>query len=126
MAKVYLDTNKVIDIAFRKPEIKEMLSGHEVYISPLSLHILCYVEKIKIPNDKITQFENGFFIVDLTNKILKASLSSPTPDLEDNIQLHSAAEAECHYFLTRDKSLLKLAFFGKTRIVETLPSRGTI
>lgn len=37
-------------------------------------------------------------------------------------QLHSAAEAECDYFLTSDKKLLAMKFFGKTRIVSTLGS----
>lgn len=37
-------------------------------------------------------------------------------NLEDNIQLHSAAEAECDFFLTSDDKLLKIKFFGKTEI----------
>lgn len=44
------------------------------------------------------------------------ALEGPTVDFEDNTQLHSAAEAECDYFLTNDEKLLKMKFFGKTRL----------
>lgn len=37
---------------------------------------------------------NEFAPIDLTELILENSLNGPTSDLEDNIQLHSAAEAE--------------------------------
>lgn len=47
-------------------------------------------------------------------------LSGPTVDFEDNVQLHSAAEAECEIFLTEDKKLLKLGFFGKTHVVSQI------
>ena len=48
------------------------------------------------------------------------SLDGPTKDLEDNIQLHSAAKTEADFFLTNDKKLLKMKFFGKMRIVTTI------
>lgn len=58
-----------------------------------------------------------FNFIGLEKKVLKNSLEGPTLDLEDNIHLHSAAEAECDYFLTLDKKLLSMKFFGKTRII---------
>lgn len=58
-----------------------------------------------------------FSIVDLSRSILDKALQGPTADLEDNIQLHSAAEADCDLFLTNDERLLKITFFGKTKIV---------
>ena len=120
MAKVFLDTNLVIDIAYRKPEVRQALDKQEVYISPLSIHVLCYANKIKIPDKELDEFVKEYLVVDLTKKILEKSLSGPTNDLEDNIQLHSAAEAECDYFLTNDKNLLKMKFFGKTWIKDKL------
>lgn len=120
MAKVFLDTNFVLDIAFRKKEVFLMLNDNSVAISPLSLHILCYVNKIKIPNDKLQMFLEEYEIVNLTKNLIKKCIIGPTNDLEDNIQLHSASESECDIFLTNDKKLLKMKFFGKMRIVSII------
>lgn len=73
-----------------------------------------------MPNLILTNQLEEFQIFDLTSTILNLATQGPTTDLEDNIQLHSAAEAECDYFLTSDASLLKMKFFGKTRIVPNL------
>ena len=61
-----------------------------------------------------------FETVKLNWNILEKALGGPTPDLEDNIQLHSCAEADCDYFLTNDKNILKMKFFGKARILSSL------
>lgn len=121
MAKVFLDTNYFIDAIHREPEqdILALLEDYVVYISPLSFHIYCYIYKIKVPDKKVTAQKEKFQIVELSEDILDRSLRGPTPDLEDNIQLHSCAEAECDYFLTQDKKLLNLKFFGKTRIAQS-------
>lgn len=118
MAKVYLDTNFLLDITERDKTKREQLNGHRVFTSPLSYHILFYTYKYKVPKKEITKYVEAFYIVNLTEKILNRSLEGPTADLEDNIQLCSAAEAECNYFLTNDKRLLKMKFFGKTKIVD--------
>ncbi len=120
MANIYLDTNKVLDVAFRNQAIRDSLDGQNVFISPLSIHILCYTEKRIVPDELVMALVQEHLIVDLTTDILEKALGGPTSDLEDNIQLHSAAEAECDYFLTNDKKLLAMKFFGKTRIADTL------
>ncbi len=119
MAKVFLDTNLFIDAVHRKPKnlILEKLVSHFVLISPLSVHIYCYTYKIKIPNEILGGQLKKFSLVDISGEIIQKSLEGPTADLEDNIQLHSSAEAECNYFLTNDKNLLKMKFFGKTQVV---------
>ena len=119
---VFLDTNYFIDTIHRRPERKilDSLLNHVVYISPLSFHIYCYLFKIKLPNNKVAKQRKKFRIVDLTKAVLNSALEGPTQDLEDNIQLHSAAEAECDYFLTNDRGLLKMKFFGKTKIIEAI------
>lgn len=123
MAKVFLDANYFIGLANRIPETEvDILDGHEVYISAISCHILCYVNKVKLPDKKIQSFAEDFLIVNLTDSIVQKAFTGPTPDLEDNIQLHSAAEAECDYFLTADKKLLEMKFFGKARIVQKIPT----
>jgi len=121
MSKVFLDTNLFIDLIYRRETDEfEYLNDHELFISPLSYHIFFYTQRLKVPNAKVNKGLSRFNFVDLGKKVLKNSLEGPTIDLEDNIQLHSAAEAECDYFLTLDKKLLSMKFFGKTRIISNL------
>jgi hypothetical protein len=94
----------------------DFLPGHIVYVSTLSVHIFCYIYKVKFPNPVLKQQIFKFHLIDLSKKILENALAGPTPDLEDNIQLHSAAAADCDIFLTSDENLLKMKFFGKAKI----------
>lgn len=121
MAKVFLDTNYFIGLVNKSPRIEPSVLDDQIgYISTLSCHILCYVNKIKLPNEKIRSFVEDFLIVSLTDSLVEKAFGGPTTDMEDNIQLHSAAEAECDWFLTNDKKLLAMKFFGKTKIANTL------
>lgn len=124
MAKIFLDTNIFIDAIHRAPEkrILDDLEGHVIYTSPLSFHIYCYAFKIEIPNQKIIGQKEKFHIVDFFDDILNKSLEGPTIDLEDNIQLQSATETQCDIFLTNDKKLLKLKYFGKMKILSQIQS----
>lgn len=123
MAKVFLDTNIYIDAVHRRVEVNREFLDHKIFYSPLSTHILYYASKLKVPHHATHATEEEFEIVDFTSSVLKNALTGPTPDLENNIQLHSAAEAECDYFLTSDKKLLAMKFFGKTRVVSTLSEK---
>lgn len=121
MAKIFLDTNYFIGLANRAPEVNaEALDEQIGYVSILSCHILFYVNKISVPDAKMNSFINDFNLIGLNQGILDKALEGPTTDLEDNIQLHSAAEAECDIFLTSDQKLLRLKFFGKTVIQSSL------
>ena len=120
MARVFLDTNIYIDIIIRNKAKLEPLRDHLLYISPISTPILYYLYKLNVPDKEINQIQKLFGIVPLTKFILDKGLEGPTSDLEDNIQLHSAAEAECDYFLTNDEKLLDMKFFGKTKIASSL------
>ena len=120
MARVFLDTNLYIDVIKRAKEKWEHLRRDLLFISPLSTHILFYTSKLKVPDQEIDKLQEQFGIVPLTKEILEVALQGPTDDLEDNIQLHSAAEADCGLFLTEDKRLLNLRFFGKTKIANNL------
>ena len=123
MAKVFLDANYFIGLAHKTPDtVVSILDGQVAYISALSSHILCYVNKVKLPNKKIQAFVEDFLIVNLTDSIVQKAFDGPTIDMEDNIQLHSAVEADCDYFLTSDKKLLAMKFFGKAKIANTLPT----
>jgi len=86
----------------------------------LPIHILCYVCKYKLPKKILTQIAspNNLSRTD-TNLVLLAS-QDPTPDFEDNLQLHSAAHANCDIFLINDTALLKMTFFGKMRLSQNL------
>lgn len=97
MAKVFLDTNWYFDLAKRNKE----------------------KSKLNVPDEETNRANKQFSLVPLSKEILDKALDGPTRDLEDNIQLHSAAEADCNLFLTNDKNLLKMRFFGKTEILST-------
>ena len=121
MAKVFLDTNYFIDLIEGRRNIKvESFKGHSLYISSLSIPIYCYVYKIKIPDEKLNMLFKFFNVIELDEEILKKSLQGPTNDLEDNIQLHSAVKRDCEIFLTSDKKLLSLKYFGKMQIENNL------
>lgn len=125
MAKVFLDTNYFIDAIHRRPErqILDVLENHIIYISTLSFHIYCYAFKIKIPNYRITAQKEKFHAVEFSEDILEKSLIGPTSDFEDNVQLHSAVNADSDIFMTSDKKLLALKFFGKTQIASSLSTQ---
>ncbi|OGK15042.1 hypothetical protein A2690_02940 [Candidatus Roizmanbacteria bacterium RIFCSPHIGHO2_01_FULL_39_12b] len=75
------------------------------------------MHKIKIPNKKLSSFIDDFTLIDLDKNIINKFLKGPTNDLKDNIHLHSAAEEDCDIFLTFDKKLLAMRFFGKAQIM---------
>lgn len=114
MAKIFLDTNIFIDL-IEKPrdETIDAFANHELFISPLSIHVLLYVSKQKIPYNTVSRLFALFSIVSLDAAICDKAILGPTIDFEDNVQLHSAAEAVCDIFLTRDKELLQMKYFGK-------------
>ncbi|OGD88426.1 hypothetical protein A3F45_02125 [Candidatus Curtissbacteria bacterium RIFCSPHIGHO2_12_FULL_41_17] len=117
---MFLDTNLYFDITKRAKEKLESLRGNLLFISPLSTHILFYTYKSKVPDPEVNELQEQLGIVPLTKHVLDKALEGPTDDLEDNIQLHSAAEAECDIFLTEDQGLLDMKFFGKTKISQEL------
>ena len=122
MAKVFLDANYFIDLVEeRKQEVSlNKFREQQLFISSLSIHILTYIYKYKIPDKGLNVALKKFNIIDLDKQVVDKSLLGPTSDFEDNIQLHSAAEAECDLFLTEDKKLLDLKFFGKTKIANSM------
>jgi predicted nucleic acid-binding protein len=121
MKKIFLDANFFIDLIEGRSEIDiYQFKNQALFISPLTVHIYFYVYKIKIANQKFLSFLDFFNIVDLNEEILRNALEGPTNDLEDNIQLHSASFSDCDLFLSSDKKLLKLKFFGKVKIQNKL------
>ena len=121
MAKVYLDANRFIDIVEkRKSQTIDFFQGHLIYVSPLAFHFYFYVHKRRVPHPEVNLYIAKMRLVNFTAYILKSALTGPTSDLEDNIQLHSAIDAECDVFLTSDKKPLKMSYFGKVAIKETL------
>ena len=126
MAKVFLDTNYFIDSIHRRPEIEilDSLENYTIYASALSFHIYCYIFKIKIPDSRIIAQADKFQIVEFSESILDKSFVGPTSDFEDNVQLHSAVLADCDIFLTSDKKLLALKFFGRMQIVDKIENQA--
>lgn len=123
MAKVFLDANVFIDLVEkRKPLDRKQLYIHYLYLSPLSIHILAYLYKYKVPDERLASIDRFFRLVPLDLELTIKALGGPTSDFEDNVHLHSAAEAECDFFLTGDERLLDLKFFGKMQILPDLIS----
>lgn len=118
MARIFLDSNFVIEtIGLRHSEaVSESLKGHLAFVSPLTIHIVCYVFKRKIPDQVISDLVNQVHLTDFSQSLANLSLIGPTEDFEDNVQLHSASISAADYFLTHDQELLKMKFFGKTQI----------
>lgn len=121
MAKVFLDTNVVIDfVERRKKDTRSALKSYLLYASVLSIHILIYATKNRLPYAEGSNINRYFTLVDFDKSVMLAALNGPTKDFEDNVQLHSAIEADCNIFLTSDKDLLKMKFFGNMRIQPTI------
>lgn len=99
---------------------KDKLVKNKVYLSPLSVHIYIYLYKKKMPDQNLLKIQELINFVPIDESITNKSMAGPTSDFEDNLQLHSAASFECDYFLTNDKHLLSLRFFGKTQIADSL------
>ncbi len=122
MANIFLDTNAVIDLIDNRREIdQEQLARHEVYISTLSVHIICYVLGLKMPQEGLKEALSPFRFVDFSENLMSKAILGPTEDFEDNLQLHSATEAECQFFITQDQRLLKMAYFGQAKIIDSIP-----
>lgn len=121
MARLFLDTNTFIDIIEKRASISiESFKHYTLFISPLSVHILTYLYKYKVPDSKLDNLEKYYNIVAFDLSVVLDSITGPTSDFEDNVQLHSAAEVDADFFFTRDKRLLALKFFGKTEIVNRI------
>lgn len=121
MAKIFLDANIYIDVIKKRTDRElQDFQGHEVFISPLSVHILTYTFKYKIPDHELNVNEKLFNTVPFDSIILHNALAGPTSDFEDNVQLHSAAFVDCDVFLTEDKKILDMKFFGKVKIQSSL------
>lgn len=120
MAKVFFDTNFFIDFIEQRQQFDlQQLEAHLLLVSPLSIHILSYLYKYRMPEKKLENIHKIFTIIPLDQLIAVNSLNGPTSDFEDNVQLHSAAQVEADVFLTNDDKLLKLKFFGKVEIKES-------
>ncbi len=119
MANIFLDANYFIRCSGISDEERlHVIAGHTAFVSILTVHIYYYIRKVHVPDIASLQFFKNFTFVDVTTDHLERSLLGPTNDLEDNIQLHTASSKECDFFLTRDKALLKMKYFGKMKIAE--------
>lgn len=121
MAKIFLDTNVFIDLVEKRKSIdRKKLLPHVLFISPLSIHILAYLYKYRMPDERLADVDKFFKLIPLNPNLTVKAIKGPTPDFEDNVQLNSVAEADCDIFLTGDTKLLKMKFFGKTEIRSSL------
>ena len=108
----YLDANVVFDLALNRSDVVLDFENNYYFISPLTVHILTYTNKISMHDVELISILNNFTLVEFSSKITNLSLSGPTSDFEDNVQLNSALEAGCEYFITNDKKLLDMKSYG--------------
>ena len=121
MANIYLDVNILVDIVGKREfGVEKTIGKNNIVTSALSVHILTYVRKTKIPDNTVKKLVLGIEIVDFDKEIVRLALIGPTDDFEDNVQLYSAVEGGCDYFVTMDKKLLKMKYFGKMRICDKI------
>jgi predicted nucleic acid-binding protein len=114
MENIFVDVNVFIDIfGAREYGFAEMVDKKTLTVSALSFHVLMYILRLKVPNDEMEMYRENLLIVDLSKEIVKRAMVGPTDDFEDNVQLHSAVAGDCDFFLTLDKKLLKMKYFGK-------------
>ncbi len=125
MASIWIDANYFIDFAELRSDVRIAdFDGHILWLSPLSVHILCYAYKYPMPDSAPIGLLEGFHLQPFDENVLHQSMLGPTTDLDDNIQLHSAIRAEADYFLTNDRKLLKLGYFGEMEIVSSVKEVG--
>ncbi|OIP87733.1 hypothetical protein CO009_00195 [Candidatus Shapirobacteria bacterium CG_4_8_14_3_um_filter_35_11] len=121
MASIFLDVNELISlIKDERNDIWGGLQKQRLVVSVLSWHIVCYLLKWKVPHDKLSDLYDSLVSVEMKRSVVKRAMEGPTDDFEDNVQLHCAVEAECDYFLTLDKKLLSMKYFGKMVICDRL------
>ncbi|MBI4130561.1 hypothetical protein HY468_04545 [Candidatus Roizmanbacteria bacterium] len=121
MDRLFLDTNYFIDIAEQRNQASlDDFDNFSLTISPLSVHVLCYSYHVRMPDKKVENLVNEFILVPFDSALAFKALSGPTKDFEDNVQLHSAITADCDFFLTTDKQLLTMGYFGAMRICSHL------
>ena len=120
MANIFLDTNFFVDLFESDKSTISNLSENQVFVSPLSYHICAYIKKMPVPNTPLINSLATISTVSLSETVLSRALLGPTKDLEDNLQLQSAVESNSSIFLTHDKELLRLGYFGKVKISDHL------
>jgi predicted nucleic acid-binding protein len=123
MAKFFIDTNffmRTYEGLYREP--MAALANQHRFISALTLHITCYVHKIKIPDQNLSTHSEHFTVLPINTSTADSSLTGPTSDFEDNIQLNTCLENMIPTFVTLDKELLKLSHYKNVSIIspETL------
>lgn len=121
MAAIFLDVNSLIELLkLRPPSAHFNPKDHHFFASPLSFHIIAYTFKLKMSDSSLRKLANQIELIPITASITSKAMTGPTNDLDDNIQLHSASIANCDQFLTNDKNLLKLGYFGQTQIIKAI------
>ena len=121
MVKIFLDANVFYDL-MEKRNKWDFGSLHEdiLLVSVESVSIWLYIAKHKMPRESYVELFNQFNFLSFTDSIARKAFLGPTNDYEDNIQLHTAVESDADVFVTKDKNLLKMAIYGKVRIVDHL------
>ena len=70
MANIFIDSNFLFDLTERDIQKRNQIAGNQVFVSPLSYHILFYTYKYVVPAILLLENKKEFTIVNLTDGIL--------------------------------------------------------
>lgn len=119
--KLFLDANVFIDIIDGRTDWDiSLFDKKSVCVSVLSLHIACYTLRYAMPFLQLHDLVEDLEFVSLSQEDAFKALKGPTADYEDNLQLHTAIAAGADRFITRDKKLLDLGYFGALEITDQI------
>lgn len=115
--RIFLDANTFLDVVeMRDEKLAGLLANQNLFIAEYSLQVLTYIYKYKVPNENLNLITSRFNLAFSDSEIVNRALLGPTDDYEDNIQLHLAVSSDCDLFLTKDKTLLKMGYFGRMKV----------
>lgn len=119
MAKLFLDTNIVLDILIKREphylESRQLIDlaieddRIKILIAECSLANIIYLTQKEIKTglrgiDRIIAFLESYSVLSVLNDTYIRALESPFKDKEDALQYHVALQHQCDYFITRDES----------------------
>ena len=117
--KVFLDANILLDLLLKREgyEISKQLLETIInglvkgYTSVSVLHILAYwLQKaygVATAKKLLLSLSEEINFIDCSHSSALAALSSDIADIEDAIQYQTAVQHKVHFFITRDKSLMR-------------------
>lgn len=111
--KIFVDTNIFLDLILKRENFHDALlifnaiekKLFEGIVLDISLLNIDYVAKKQVKSVKafISQINDNFQVVGITNNLVTKALKIDNDDMEDTLQYLSASKENCHCLITNDK-----------------------